>query len=150
MAASSEHKLESTMAAECLSGRIRKLGRVVNSIFDRQFRPHGVRSSQISILIVVGLHGPTTATEVCGRLCLEKSTLSRDLERLIDNGWIRATEAGGRRRNLELTTEGRALLRRIQPAWKIAQTEVEKLLGPALSAELCRVVDSTFSLDDTD
>src|SRR5258707_48527 len=108
---------ESRIAGECLAGRIRVLSRVVTGIYDDALRPYDVRVSQMNILVAVAVMGPVRATEVCGQLRLEKSTLSRDLDRLLARGWVRATPGAGRTRHLEATRAGRALIRRVQPAW---------------------------------
>ncbi|MDG3006136.1 MarR family winged helix-turn-helix transcriptional regulator [Paludisphaera mucosa] len=129
------------LAAECLAGRVRTLNRVVSGIFDAKLRPYGIRSSQINILTVVAARGPLAPSMVCRRLRLEKSTLSRDLERLVEHGWIRSTPGSGRSLSLEATAVGRALLHKVKPAWDEAQAEIEKLLGGAFIQELHRVID---------
>ena len=45
-----------------------------------------------------GRVGPVRATDVCRGLKLDKSTLSRDLDRLLARGLVRATPAEGRGR----------------------------------------------------
>lgn len=135
-------EIEQQIAAECLGGRIRTLNRVVSGIFDGKLRRFGIRSSQISILMVVATRGPLAPSDVCRRLCLEKSTLSRDLERIVAQGWISSTPGAGRSLRLEITDVGRALIHKIKPAWDEAQAETEKLLGAALVEEIYRVVDS--------
>ncbi|WP_422928097.1 MarR family winged helix-turn-helix transcriptional regulator [Singulisphaera sp. PoT] len=124
------------IAAECLVGRIRALNRIVSGIFDAKLRPYGVRSSQINILTVVALKGPIAPAGVCRRLQLERSTLSRDMERLVENGWITSTPGVGRGLLLEPTDKGLALLRTLKPAWDEAQAETVARLGPDLVREL--------------
>ena len=130
------------IAAACVAGRVRMLSRVVSGIYDARLRPFGVRSSQFSILTAVAAHGPLAPTEVSRRLCLEKSTLSRDLERLVDRGWITSTPGRGRGLRLEISESGRALLKELQAAWAEAQAEAETLLGEGLIRELFRLADS--------
>jgi DNA-binding MarR family transcriptional regulator len=138
---------ELQISKECLAGRIRILNRVVSKIFDEKLRPHGVRSSQINILVVVAVHGPLTPAQVSRRLYLEKSTLSRDLTRLIDRGWIHSNTEQGRRSRLEISHDGRELIRRLTPAWKQAQSEVKKVLGKSFTAEVYRVIEDLRSSD---
>jgi len=132
---------EQKICEECLGGRIRMLNRVVTKIYDEKLRPLGLRSSQIGILITVAAHGPLSQTQVCQRLQLEKSTLSRDLTRILAKGWIVSTADQGRRGKLEVTPAGRALIKKLAPVWTEAQAKACKLLGKTLINEIYRVAD---------
>lgn len=134
-------RFEDVIAAGCLAGRIRILNRLVSGIYDGKLRVHGVRSSQINILVIVAARGPLGAPEICRQLCLEKSTLSRDLERLVERQWVQVVPGAGRVRHLQITDAGRQLVRSLRPAWEEAQAETRTLLGEALSKELFRVVE---------
>src|SRR5947199_10834639 len=112
---------ECRIAGECLAGRVRVLNRVVTGIYDAALRPHNVRVSQMNVLVAVAAMSPVRAADVCRGLRLDKSTLSRDLDRLLARGWVRATPADGRARHLEVTPAGRALIRTVTPAWERAQ-----------------------------
>jgi DNA-binding MarR family transcriptional regulator len=136
-------RFEDIVAADCFAGRIRILNRLVSGIYDGKLRAHGIRSSQINILVVIAAQGPLQASEICRRLCLEKSTLSRDLERLVAHQWVTVAPAAGRVRHLQITDEGRQVIRSLRPAWEEAQAETRKLLGDVLSNELFRVVDQS-------
>lgn len=134
-------RFEDVIAAGCFAGRIRILNRLVSGIYDGKLRVHGVRSSQINILVMVAARGPLGAPEICRLLCLEKSTLSRDLERLVEHQWVQVVPGAGRVRQLQITDAGRHLVRSLKPAWEEAQAETRALLGEVLSSELFRVVD---------
>jgi len=136
--------VEQLMVSECLSGRVRILNRVISGIYDAKLRPFGIRSSQINILVVIAARGPIGASTICRSLCLEKSTLSRDLDRLVDRGWVSIAAGAGRVRPLEITESGRRLIGSLKTAWDEAQAETRKLLGEVFSAELFRVVDQTL------
>jgi len=71
----------------------------------------------------------------------EKSTLSRDLGRLVERGWVRMTPGGGRSQHLEITDRGRKMLQAVTPAWEEAQAQVRRLLGPRLIKQLIAAVD---------
>lgn len=133
--------VERQISEECLAGRVRILNRVVSGILDTRLRPHGVRSSQFGILTVVAARGPLAAIEVCRIMQLDKSTLSRDLERLVARGWIESTPGPGRGRRLSISEAGLALLTKAKPAWDEAQAEVHQILGDALSREIYKTVD---------
>jgi DNA-binding MarR family transcriptional regulator len=132
---------ECRIAGECLAGRVRVLNRVVTGIYDAELRPHEVRCSQLNVLVAVAAMGPVRAADVCRRLRLDKSTLSRDLDRLLERGWVRATPGAGRGQDLEVTAAGRALIRKVAPAWEAAQAQVHDLLGAALAKGICDVAE---------
>jgi DNA-binding MarR family transcriptional regulator len=136
------------MAAECLAGRIRILNRVVTGIYDDALRPHGVRISQLSILVEVAAAPRARATGVCRRLRLDKSTLSRDLERLVACKLIRVIPARGRAQDLEITDRGRALLRNVLATWEGAQSRAVELLGPELAKGLSVTVERLRAAGD--
>jgi DNA-binding MarR family transcriptional regulator len=131
---------EQKIASECLAGRLRMLARVVTSVYDNALRPLGVRISQAAILVMIAAFGPLRAVDVCRRLRLEKSTLSRDLERLMARKWVKATAVKGRVQMLEITPVGRELLQRGLPAWEEAQKKAREILTPALADGILDVV----------
>lgn len=113
----------STIARTCLGLRSRRLGRLVARLYDDALRPYGLTSAQLNILVMIALAGPVAAAEVGRELDLEKSTLSRNLRRMIDNGWVRDDRA------LVLTAAGERLLVEAKPAWDAAQREARARLG---------------------
>ena len=121
---------EDTIAAACMSVRLRMLNRAVTGIYDDALRPFGVRSGQLSILVMTAQKGTARPAEVSRELLLDPSTLSRNLERMRAKGWLQDVEGDdGRSQPFRLTKKGRALLDRVLPAWQKAQAEVETLLG---------------------
>jgi DNA-binding MarR family transcriptional regulator len=117
------------IAAECLAVRVRALNRAVTALYDDALRPHGLRVGQLNLLVAVARMGTARPGDLCRVLCMEKSTLSRDVEVMRRNGWLVADETGGRSRPLRITPVGRALLERVAPAWRQAQAQTRKLIG---------------------
>src|SRR5436190_23537990 len=113
--------IEFRLAGECLAGRVRIVNRVVTGVYDDALRPFNVRISQMNVLVAIAVMGPVRAADVGRQLRLEKSTLSRDLVRLLDRGWVKVTPAEGRTQLLEVTAAGRAFMKKVAPAWKTAQ-----------------------------
>jgi DNA-binding MarR family transcriptional regulator len=115
--------------AECHSMPLRLIHRVVSGCYDAALRPLGVRVAQLNVLVAIARMGDdATAARIGKYLVIDKSTLSRDLERMHAQGWIE-TSAAGRANELRLTTKGRRLLDRALPAWERAQAEIQALLG---------------------
>ena len=119
-----------TIASECIAVRIRLLNRAVTNIFDQALRPLGVKVSQLNVLMVVAKRGQISPGDVARRLSMEKSTVSRNVERMKRHKWLEVTEGdSGRKQILELGPAGRRLIEKALPLWKKAQAETEAMLG---------------------
>src|ERR1700734_260272 len=79
------------ISRECIGFRLRLLGRVVTGLYDDALRPHGLRVSQLSILTAVGRLVRSRPSDLARVLHMDKSTVSRDVERLLDHGWLDQT-----------------------------------------------------------
>src|SRR5262245_10516032 len=73
---------ESTSAA-CISTRVRQLSRIVTRVYDDALRPMGITASQFTLLTQLAQQDGITAVEIGHALDIEKSTLSRNLKRLL-------------------------------------------------------------------
>ena len=133
MAARNTKTLIDTIAGECIAVRMRMLNRVVTNIYDDALRPLGVRVSQMNILVAAGKMGTARPAEVCERLHLDVSTLSRNVERMKARGWLEVIpDDDGRAQPFRLTNAGRKLLEQAAPAWKKAQKQAKSLLGDGI------------------
>ena len=119
-----------TISGECIAVRMRMLNRVVTNIYDDALRPLGVKVSQMNILVAAGKMGIARPAEVCERLHLDVSTLSRNVERMKARGWLEVIpDEDGRAQPFRLTNEGRKLVEQAAPAWRKAQKQAKSLLG---------------------
>lgn len=129
------------IATECLALRLRALNRLVTSAYDDALRPHGLRVGQLSILAAVACMKQAKPADVCAILCMDKSTLSRDVKVLQRQGWVEECLAeDGRTRPLRITAAGSRLLEKSLPAWRGAQAKAKKMLGEAGAAALFRAI----------
>ncbi|MEW4530305.1 MarR family transcriptional regulator [Maioricimonas sp. JC845] len=133
------------IADECLAVRVRVLSRIVTNIYDEALRPLGLRITQLNILVATGKLGTARPAELCQRLAMDASSLSRTLDRLASHGWIEFVPDTDRRaRPFRLTSAGRDILTRARPAWEEAQRQAREQLGAPLASQL----SSTFSVAD--
>ncbi|AMV73638.1 MarR family winged helix-turn-helix transcriptional regulator [Desulfuromonas carbonis] len=119
-------QLARRLADECIAFRVRLLNRVVTGVYDAVLKPFGVTVNQTTILAMLTLAGEVGPGAIGRELAMEKSTVSRNLERMRKNGWIETTAGGVR-----VTAAGRALFSSLHPAWEQAQADAERLLGEA-------------------
>jgi DNA-binding MarR family transcriptional regulator len=126
-------------AQDCLATRVRQLSRIVTRVYDDALRGLGITASQYTLLAQLASRDGITAVEIGGGLDIEKSTLSRNLKRLLALGHLVMDPPAGRRgRGLHLTPKGQAVLKEAYPIWINAQTKATTALGN----------DARGSLDD--
>ena len=125
------------VAQECIANRVRRLNRAVSAMYDEALRPHGLRITQMSILVVAEMLGEATPGDFGRMLCLEKSTVSRTVERLRARGWIDVLPgADARSTRVRITAQGAAKLRAVSAAWRRIQRKAQAILGDDAVHEL--------------
>ena len=118
------------IASECLAIRVRRLGRVITRIYDTAMTPYGIGIAQVNLLAAIAVARGVRPTDLTQVLDVEKSTLSRDLKRMEELGWVRSGRtARGRGRSLTLTPAGERLLVQVGPPWEQAQQMAAAELG---------------------
>lgn len=118
-------------AGTCLATRVRQLSRIITRVYDDAMRPLGITASQYTLLAQLAARDSITAVEIGHELDIEKSTLSRNLKRLLALGHINMDPPAGRRgRGLHLTVRGQAVLKDAFPIWQDAQKRTIGAIGP--------------------
>jgi DNA-binding MarR family transcriptional regulator len=134
------------IAEECIAVQLRVLTRAVTKIYNKALRPHGLTVSQMNILVAVARLGDAKQQNVCRILHLDKSSLSRDVERMRAQGWLeRLPGEDGRTGLLRVARSGKTLLQKTFPAWHQAQRQAKALLGEKEIANLGRAVKALRS-----
>ena len=114
----------------CLATRVRQLSRIITRVYDDAMRPLGITASQYTLLAQLAARDSITAVEIGHELDIEKSTLSRNLKRLLALGHINMDPPAGRRgRGLHLTGKGQAVLKDAFPIWQDAQKRTVGVIG---------------------
>jgi DNA-binding MarR family transcriptional regulator len=114
----------------CLLTRTRSISRVVTNIYDQALRPYGVNSSQFSMLVLIARMQGASRAELGRANHLERSTSTRNLQLMLDEGWVEEiTPERGRSRPIVLSHAGRELLETAMPAWRAAQEKAKRMLG---------------------
>ncbi len=118
-------------SASCISTRVRQLSRIVTRVYDDAMRPLGITASQFTLLTQLAQQDGITAVEIGHSLDIEKSTLSRNLKRLLALGHITMDPPAGRRgRGLHLTPKGEMVIQQGFLVWREAQTRTIRVMGP--------------------
>ncbi|MEO1266142.1 MAG: helix-turn-helix domain-containing protein, partial [Pseudomonadota bacterium] len=90
-------KIAENTSTSCLATRVRQLSRIVTRVYDDAMRPHGITASQFTLLTQLASRDGITAVEIGFALDIEKSTLSRNLKRLLALDLIIMDPPAGRR-----------------------------------------------------
>jgi DNA-binding MarR family transcriptional regulator len=131
--------------AECTCFRIRSAARRVTQIYSQHLAPTGLKISQFSLLGFVCAEGPVSIGRLSELLATDRTTLTRNLKPLLDDGVIERAASGDKRRHeLAATAAGRALFKRALPLWSAAEQEVRAAMGTKLTSDLHGALDRSM------
>ncbi len=132
----------------CIADKLRLLNRTITQFYDEAIRPTGMTISQMNILVVVAKYEEATPLQVGDWLHMEKSTLSRNVGRLQQNGWLSILRSdNGRTHTLKLTSKGSQALQEGLPLWESAQRKAATILGKRGIQEIMRVAGALRSTE---
>ncbi len=131
----------------CTNLKLRQAGRLVTRHYEAQVRARGLKITQYSLLSHVVKLGPLGAGDLAAAMKLDASTLTRNLQPLLQQGWVRV-QAGddARQRIVEATPAGHALRAEAQRDWKRAQQALNRRLGVQRVAALHALLDECIAL----
>lgn len=113
------------MTNNCIAMRLRQLNRMVTRLYDEALRPLGFTVNQLNILATIVSRGPIPPGQLGQMLGMEKSTVSRTIDRMQQHGWIDITPGKDKRsQSLRATPQGRQLLVAAAPVWHDLQDNV--------------------------
>lgn len=117
-------------------GLVSQLQRLITKKYSHALMAHDITPAQYQTLKILS-EGTTTAVALGRSLDVEKSTMCRNLKRLVEIGAITMGPPKGRHgRLLAVTSHGMALLLRTQPLWEEVSIELSQLLPSTLFQEI--------------
>jgi DNA-binding MarR family transcriptional regulator len=150
-------KLRGTAARRtpCTCGSLRRASRRISQFYDTALAPVGIKSTQYSILSELDLGaggGPVTMRELAAAMVMDRSTLGHNLRPLERDELLvlRLAKDDGRKRYVELTKKGKAMLLRSRRLWRLAEGRFEKIFGKEPAAELREVLLSIANNKELD
>lgn len=114
----------------CTNFKLRQLMRQVARHYDAELAVSGLKTTQYSLLShALGL-GPLRPGELARAMGLSASTLTRNLQPMVEAGWL-SLEAGAdaRSRTVQITEAGRAKRTEAQEHWRDAQGKPQRAAG---------------------
>ena len=144
-------KTETTAAPPkgCTNLKLRQLSRAVTRHYDAYVAPTGLKNTQYSLLSHIVLLGPIKPSELAARMRVDASTLTRNLQPLVAQGWVvQGPGEDARSRLIEATDAGRDKRAEGQRAWKQAQLALNARLGDERIVALHQLIDDCMAVLD--
>jgi DNA-binding MarR family transcriptional regulator len=118
------------------------MDRLVTRHYDAYLSAVGMRNTQYSLLSHVAALGPIRPSDLAQRIGLDASTLTRNLQPLVSQGWLRMGPGDdARSRLIEATKEGQAKRSEAKREWKRAQLALNARLGAKRVAALHSLIE---------
>lgn len=131
----------------CTNLKLRQLTRAVGAHFDAVVGQCGLKGTQYSLLSHVVKLGPLRPVELARVMKVSPSTLSRNLQPLLDAGWLSTCPGNdGRGHWVVATPAGCAKRSEAQVRWREAQEVINRCLGPHNVVALHALLDACMDL----
>ena len=130
----------------CTNFKLRQVLRSVSRLYDAELARAGLKTTQYSLLShLLGL-GPVAPGELARYMGMDASTLTRNVQLLVQLGWVKqGPGVDTRSRSLAITELGRAKQTEAKAYWKRAQLSLNDKLGPAQVAALHVLLDGAIT-----
>ena len=131
----------------CTCFNLRKAARAVTQAYDGTLKPIGLRATQLSVLNVIAIEGPAAMSELADILVMDRTTLTRNIKPLMDQGYLKSvTGEDKRQRPIAITAKGKKQLKKALPYWQQAQKNVAAGLGMERLVQLLSNLKETTKL----
>jgi DNA-binding MarR family transcriptional regulator len=138
---------ETAVSPACACGRLRRASRALTQLYDDAMAPAGLRVTQFSLLRTLARDGPLRISDLAERLLLDRTALSRNLDPLVEHGFVEVSRGSdARTREAAMTKKGSATLRAATRHWERAQEIVAARLGHEKLDALIEVLGELESL----
>lgn len=136
---------------DCTNLKLRQLNRMVTRHYDHYVARTGLKNTQYALLSHVVRLGPIRPVDLAKCMQMDASTLTRNVQLLVAQGWLRIGAGdNARSRLVEMTEAGQAKREEGQRAWQEAQTALNEQLGVERVAALHELLDACITCLDDD
>jgi DNA-binding MarR family transcriptional regulator len=117
-------------ALPCMCANFRRTSRALTQLYETALRPLELRATQFTILQALALAGEITQGQLGEILAMDSTSLTRTLAIMRRQGWLAERPGKDRReRRLDLSSAGKAQLKRALPLWEKVQSRLRGQLG---------------------
>jgi len=128
----------------CASTNFRRASRSVTQLFDQILAPSGLRSTQLTILLAAQVLGPCGLGRLARELVMDRSTVTRNIQPLVTQGFLQVIGKTGRTgKTIVITKAGSKAMLIAIPYWQEAQSQ---LLGRLEQDRWERVLIALFDV----
>jgi len=129
-------------SSSCYCILLRKASRRLSARYDEALEPFGINIGQFSHMRNILRNEPLSLTELAALLELDRSTVGRNTKVLERMGLVE-TLAGEDQREalLQLSKEGRALIKAAEPVWEDVQVKIDERLGKDVTGQLQQLLN---------
>ena len=129
----------------CTGARLRRLTRRVTAFYEHHLRSSGLKLSQYSLLAQLS-DVPQSLTALANRMEIDRTTLTRSLQPLLEQGLVgESCGADARQRLFALTADGARMRTAARKQWRQAQIALEAHLGGDFVANLHTQLEQALS-----
>jgi DNA-binding MarR family transcriptional regulator len=132
----------------CTCRRLRRMARLVTQLYDEALSAHDLTVAQFGLMSTIAEHRTREGKDIsigalANAIGLDPTTLNRNLntlqrDKLVE---VRPDQKDRRVRAIALTLAGRQRLKAAVPAWRAAQADLERRLGPEAVSVLNDTLD---------
>jgi DNA-binding MarR family transcriptional regulator len=125
-----EAAAEALFDLPCACQNLRRSTRIVTRIYDQELKKVGLEITQFGLLTALAIAGEVNQKRLSQGFAMDSTTLTRTLERLQGQGWIRVKQGKDRRERLfSLTPAGKRKISEAKPHWERAESRLRSELG---------------------
>ena len=129
----------------CTGARLRRLARRVTAFYEHHMRSSGLKLSQYSLLAQL-TEAPQSLSVLAGRMEIDRTTLPRSLQPLLEQGLVgEPSSTDARQRLFVLTGKGAHARTSARKQWRQAQLALERHLGRDFVANLHTQLEQALS-----
>ncbi len=134
-----------SILGSCASLNLRRVSRLVTNEYNEALRPTGLRCTQLAVLAAIGGNDRQSLTDISDLLSMDISTLTRALAILEEKGLVVTRAAGGRKKYVQLTDDGKALIQESEEYWQYAQENFRCRIGDEAWNTLSAILENYLS-----
>lgn len=135
------------IARSCTLFNTRKAARAITEVYETILAPSGVHATQFMLLVAIKNYAPVSMSHLAQGLQTDRTTLTRTLKPLQENGWVAMAPGKDKRvQEVRITMEGDDALSKAVPLWEAAQNYVEVQLGGKQWEQLLTHLQSAAAL----
>ncbi len=133
----------------CACGNIRRTTRALTQYYDDKLKSTGLHTTQLTLLVNIGLEASVTITQLAELLLIDQTTLTRNLKLLKAQELVESIAGHDQRTRLwTLTDKGKAILEVALPLWQEAQAHIVEGMGKERYYSLLKELSALAALTE--